>query len=177
MSRAPKPRGDSFPVIFHHELLPAKRGEPAVSMPYLRGVTKKATVRIAPSLKAALTARGCAATAMIALADCGLRELLTTRKTLHSHFVPDGKDGYLTHMLTPTMPGMKAVQPGKLSGHVPHAVVSMPGPLSDAFKRHSPMQWVALMVVADWQLNALIKGKNRLISTPTEAILGAAKLT
>jgi hypothetical protein len=176
MSRPPKPPGDDFPVIFNHELHPAKRGMPVVAIPYLRGVHHRATVRVLPSLKAALKkhAPGCSTTALIALSDKGLHELLKSKQTLHSHVVADGKGGHMIHMLTPTLKGMLAVHCGKLPGVVPHDVVSMPGPLSDAMKRHSTAPWVAVMALADWQLGILVRDKMRLTSTPTAAIADEA---
>jgi len=136
------------------------------------------TVRLLPSLKRALKkhAPGCFTTATIALADLGLHELLKTSQTLHSQAVTDRQGGHLVHILTPTLEGMKAVQCGRLPGAVPHVVISMPGPLSDALKRYATVPWVSLMALADWQLNRLIHEKKQLISTPTDAIAGEAEL-
>jgi len=113
---------------------------------------------------------------MIALTDMGLHDLLKTSQTLHSHAVTDRQGGHLVHILTTTLEGMKAVQCGHLPGAVPHAIISMPGPLSDGLKRYATVPWMSLMALADWQLKCLIHEKKQLISTPTDAIADGAEL-
>jgi hypothetical protein len=145
----------------------------------LRGVQRSIDLRMPAAFRDRMkeAAPKCSTTAVVALAQRGLLELIAQNQRLMSQWIPERKaGGRFLHVMLPAIVGQPLVYCGPFEADVKHSPVSIPGPMVDALNVHTKHR-TALVALADWQLDLLTERRERLIFSPGPTVTDPVRIT
>lgn len=145
----------------------------------LRGVKRIADLRMPAAFRDRIkeAAPSCSTTAVVALAQRGLLELIAENQRLMSQWIPERKaGGRFLHLTLPAIVGQPLVYCGPFDAEVKHSPVSIPGPMLDALNLYTKHR-TALVALADWQLDLIMERRKRLIFSPGPTVTDPERIS